>query len=111
MSTAKAPKETAEQRALREAEQQRIAVMQQRADADESAAGRRLLTRRTRRVLRMFGARTQMAGAGALGAIAAPSASLGLGGSSASYPLGYGGSGGGGGGFGGGGSQVAFPEL
>lgn len=62
MKTPKARGETADQKATRLAEEQRIKVMQMRADADEQAAGRRLLTKKTRAVMRIFGARTAMVG-------------------------------------------------
>lgn len=102
MSKPKAPGETAEQRAAREAEEQRIKVMQARAEADEAAAGRSLLTRRTRRVVRLFGARRAMAGIGG-GTDFTGGGTISLGGGGGSFPLGYGGFGGfgGGGGLGG----------
>lgn len=109
MKNPKAPKESAEQKAARETEEQRIKVMQARADAEEAAAGRQLLTRRTRQVMRLFGARRALAGisAGALGATLAPTGGVAFGGaSSASFPLGYGGAFGGIGGIGGGGRTV-----
>lgn len=87
-------KESPEAKAAREAEEQRIAVMQARADAEETAAGRKLLSRRTRQVIRLFGARQALAGVGVGtqaatggGAISLP----GFTGGSASFPLGYGG--------------------
>lgn len=98
MKSPKAPKETAEQRATRLAEEQRIKTLQARADAEEAAAGRQLMTRRTRRVMRMFGARQVLAG---LASPAAPGqGQIGFSAPtpSSSLPLGYGGGGGGGGG-------------
>ncbi len=83
-------------------------VAQARADADEAAAGRQLMTRRTRRVMRLFGARKVLAGLAAPGA---PPGAVSISGAtgSASFPLGYvpgGGGGGFGGGFGGGGFRL-----
>lgn len=60
-SKPKAPGETREQREARLAEEERIRTMQARADADEAAAGRRVLTKKTRAVVRVFGARRAMA--------------------------------------------------
>ncbi len=114
MSKPKAPKESAEQRAARMAEEERIRIMTARANADEFAAGKSFLTRRTRMVLRLYGARRALAGLGQ-GGTGSP---LGAGGGSgAPYAPGYGGgsyadSGGGfGGGWKGGGgmfNQVEF---
>ncbi len=90
MKTPKAGKETAEQAAARTAEEERIRTMQARADADEAASGRRLLTKKTRQVVRLFGARQGAAGV----SISAPSPTGGggsEGGGGGSFPLGYGG--------------------
>lgn len=62
MSKPKAPKESADAAAARLAEEERIRVMQARAQADEAAAGRQLLTRKTRMTMRLFGARSALAG-------------------------------------------------
>ncbi|TXH12886.1 MAG: hypothetical protein E6R03_12165 [Hyphomicrobiaceae bacterium] len=56
MSGPKAPKESADQRDARLAEEKRIKLMQQRADAEEAAAGRSILARKTRQMMRIFGA-------------------------------------------------------
>lgn len=105
MSGPKAPKESAEQRAARLAEEERIRIAQARADAEEAAAGRQFLTKRTRAVMRLFGARRALAGVGGANPIAAPGGGTassgglggggGFGGGSGGYALG-----GGGGGFG-----------
>ena len=98
--TPKAPRETAEQKATRLAEEARIKAMQARADAEDAAAGRLLLTRRTRQVIRLFGARRAMIGGlgGSIGGgFGSAGGSISGGGSSASFPLGYSGGGGSGG--------------
>lgn len=64
MSKPKAPGESASQKRARLAEEERIRIAQARADAEEAAAGRTFLTRRTRAVMRLFGARRAMAGVG-----------------------------------------------
>lgn len=64
MSKPKAPKEGAQAKAARLAEEERIRIMKAKADADEFAAGRQFLTRRTRQVMRLFGARKALAGVG-----------------------------------------------
>lgn len=96
MSKPKAAKESPEQRALREAEERRIAVMMRRAQAEEAAAGRQLLTRRTRQVMRLFGAR--VAAAGGIGSPFTPPTIMPPFGGGSNFPLGYGGFGGIGGG-------------
>ena len=65
MSKPKTPGESAEAKAARLAEEERIRIAQARADAEEAAAGRQFLTRRTRAVMRLYGARRAIAGLGA----------------------------------------------
>lgn len=65
MSKPKQPGESAEAKAARLAEEERIRIAQARADAEEAAAGRQFLTRRTRAVMRLYGARRALAGLGA----------------------------------------------
>lgn len=62
MSKPKVPKETPDQKKARLAEEERIALMQVRANAEEAAAGRQLLTRKTRMAMRIYGARRGMIG-------------------------------------------------
>lgn len=107
MSKPKAAKESASQKAARLAEEERIRIAQARADADEAAAGRTFLTRRTRAVMRLFGARRALAGIGggapALGGGTVGGGVVSGGGSGVYIGGGYGfNGGGGGGGFGGG---------
>lgn len=109
MSKPKAPGESASQKRARLAEEERIRIAQARADAEEAAAGRTFLTRRTRAVMRLFGARRAMAGIGggtpALGGVVSPIAPITSGGGffvggGGSISLGGGSDGGGGGGGG-----------
>jgi len=100
MRAPKPPRETPEQAQVRVAEEARMNAMQVRADAEEAAAGRALLTKRTRRVIRLFGARKALVG-GTAPSLGSPfgstlagyapggAASLTGGYSSASLPLGY----------------------
>lgn len=69
MSKPKAAQESADAKAARLAEEERIRVAQARADAQESAAGRQLLTRKTRMTMRLFGARSAMSGFGGSGSV------------------------------------------
>lgn len=69
MSKPKAAQESADAKAARLAEEERIRVAQARADAQESAAGRQLLTRKTRMTMRLFGARSALSGFGGSGSV------------------------------------------
>lgn len=109
MAGPKAPKESAADKAYRLQQEARTKAMQAQADAEDAAAGRTLMTRRTRMVMRLFGARramAQVAGTGNIGSLADAGGTLSTS-AGASVPLGYtggrGSSSGGVGGRGGGG--------
>lgn len=101
MKSPKQPKETPEQRAARLAEEERIKVAETKANVADTEQRQRWLTSKTRRILRIFGARKALAGQGGQPNLTSLVAAVTAGQGGGAFGGGGFGGGGGGGGYGG----------